>query len=176
MKRNNENAVVLAVLTGAVLFTAPLAIAETLRSDRLEPATISEDAGSFSPTVRIGSISHVGNESFVVALLDEAGQKIGDTRLRPSETVLIKDGPSVTARPSLAGGEMAKTSDRIDGGAPTNVSLKGDKQTETGQAVMIEAYQPRASEKTDDVLKMAKFGQLVHERARAAVDQALNWI
>ncbi|MGX1098931.1 hypothetical protein [Amorphus sp. MBR-141] len=174
MKRNNENVVVLAVLTGAVLFTAPLAIAETLRSDRLEPATVSEDFGPVSPTVRIGSISHAGNESFVVALLNEAGQKIGDTRIRPSETVLIKDGPSVTARPSVDGDPIAKTNDRISGGMPANVSLKSDK--ETGQAVTFEAYQPRASEQNDSILKMAKFGEIVHQRARSAVDKALNWI
>lgn len=172
--RNKENVVVVAVLAGAVLFTAPLAIAESLRSDRMGPASVSEDAGPMSPTVQIGSISHAGNDSFVVALLNEAGQRIGDTKLRLSETVLIKDGPSVSARPALADTITTKTGDRIAGGVPTSVSLKDDK--EAGQSVTFEAYQPRAAGQNDSILRMARFGERVHERARAAVDQALNWI
>jgi hypothetical protein len=174
MKRNNENVVVVAVLAGAVLFTAPLAIAESLRSDRLEPATLSSDAGPISPTVQIGSISHAGNESYVVALLDEAGKELAATRLRPAETVLMKDGPSVTARPSFGGAAVAKTSDRIAGGEPTNLSLKDDQ--EAGATVTIEAYQPRTAGPDDHILKMARFGDQMHERARSAVVEAFNWI
>lgn len=173
MKRNNENVVVVSVLAGAVLFTAPLAIAETMRSDRIEPASISADAGP-STAVRIGSISHAGNDSYVVALLDEAGQTLGETEIRPLETVLIKDGPSVTARPSAAGDQIAKSTDRISGGEPTNVSLKSD--SDRAKPVAIEAYQPRAAGQDDNILKMARFGEQVHERARTAIDQALNWI
>ena len=174
MKRNNENLVVVAVLAGAVMFTAPLAIAETWRSDRLESATVSAGSEPSSPVVRIGAISHAGNDSYVVALLDEAGQTLGETQLRPAETVLIKDGPSVTARPALDGAAVAKTSDRISGGEPASLSLKGDREPDP--RVTIEAYQPRTAGQDDDILRMAKFGENLHERARAAVDQALNWI
>jgi len=177
MKRNNDTIVVATVLTGAVLFTAPLAIAESFRADRRE-APAATTTQPVSQSVRIGSISHAGNDGYVVALLDEAGQKLGETSIRPNETVLFRDGPAVSARPDAGGDRIAKTSDRIDGGAPQDVALKRD--AVSNPVVTFEAYQPRAAQHidqpTDNVLHLARFGEEVHTQARAALEKALNWI
>ncbi|MDQ0316325.1 hypothetical protein [Amorphus orientalis] len=164
-----------AVLAGAVAFTAPLAVAESFRSDRLGEAAETSRIAPIDQSVQIGSIQPTSSGGYQVAILNGDGEEIAQTVVASNETVLMQNGPAVSARP-VDGGDtrvVGKTSDRLPG-APTTVATK---PAPAGDAVTIEAYQPRASKASEDkILLLAKFGESVHQSAQRALDKALNWI
>lgn len=175
MKRSNETPVVAAVLAGAVLFTAPLAIAESFRSDRLGDPVPSERVAMTDTSVRVGSVRPIDDGRYEVTVVTPSGQALAQTNIGANETVLMQNGPAVSARDTSGAGTttVAKKGDRLTTEGSRDVASK---EVQDGDLV-IEAFQPRAERKVqDDVLRMARFGEVVHEKARTALDTALNWI
>lgn len=179
MKRNNETLVVAAVLAGALMFTVPLAVAESFRSDRLSKPSLSEPLDQVDQQVRIGSIAPLTAGGYQVTVVNAAGQAIARADLGTNETVLIKDGPAITARAQAKAGETVagKTSDRLPGADGTIVAEKN--VPGAAPVITIETYQPRAGAKRtrdDGVLQLARFGEAVHQSTRRAFDAAFGWI
>ncbi|MEW5423902.1 hypothetical protein [Amorphus sp. 3PC139-8] len=175
MKRSNETPIVATVLAGAVLFTAPLAIAESFRSDRLGEAAPMERVAVANTSVKVGSVRPLDDGRYEVTVVNPKGQALAQTEIGANETVLMQNGPAISAR---AGDEartstVTKKTDRLTIDGNRDVASK----EVTGADLTIEAYQPRAERKVqDNLLRMARFGEAVHQKARTALDTALNWI